>query len=129
MAFHSKLTDLERRVLLLSHSFSGCDTVSAVFGFGKVRFFKKLSSPAAPRDVIDVLTTPGSSPESVKRAGVKLFEFLYTNSKAKTNLSLAELRYHAFSRMSAKGAINPERLPPSKDAAEQHSLRAYLQVI
>ena len=31
--------------------------------------------------------------------------------------------------MSAKGVIRPERLPPTKGAAEQHSLRAYLQVV
>ena len=40
--------------LLFSHSFSGCDTVSSIYGFGKVKVLKKLCYDDAPEDVIVV---------------------------------------------------------------------------
>ena len=41
---------------------------------------------------------------------------------------LNELRVITYKEMCAKGKVHPERLPPSEGAAEQHSLRCYLQV-
>lgn len=126
---YEKLTDKQKQCLLLTHSFSGCDTVSSIFGFGKVKFFNKICRNNIPETILDVLTSPNSSVQDVKDAGVKLFEFLYTStSKVKRKLTLTELRYHKFTQMTAKGVIRPEKLPPTKGAAEQHALRAYLQI-
>ena len=37
----SKMSMNQLEFLLLAHSFSGCDTVSAIFGKGKITFFEK----------------------------------------------------------------------------------------
>ena len=42
------LTNDENNVLLMAHTFSGCDTVSSIFGFSKEKVFKLLSSEKNP---------------------------------------------------------------------------------
>ena len=39
---YNKMKPEERTNLLFSHSFSGCDTVSGIYGFGKVSILHKL---------------------------------------------------------------------------------------
>ena len=109
------------RCLLFVHSFSGCDTVSSIFGKGKVAILKMFVQ--CPEEIKEVLTSLRSKPEDIKDAGVKVLQRIYGDK----NMSLAENRYQRYNVMSAVGVITPERLPPTTGAAEQHSLRAYLQ--
>ena len=127
---YNSLLDVQRKNLLFSHSFSGCDTVSAIFGAGKVMFFKKIYSVNADglglQEEIDVFYSPNSSKEQITSSGIKIFQFLYNSKSA--DKSLPRLRYTNFTKMTAKGIIRPERLPPTEGAVTQHSLRAYLQL-
>ena len=43
--------------------------------------------------------------------------------------TLGEARYIRFQKQAAKGKIDPDRLPPTEDAASQHVLRVYLHVV
>lgn len=137
-AIRDKLSHTQERYLLVAYSFSGCDTVSSIFGHGKVALFKWMTSQFSPsREALDVFRDPHSSVEEIKGAGYTIFCLLYSKkSKSKTKKKspvlpprgLDELRQQTFSVMIAKGVIRPEKLPPTKSAAEQHSLRAYLQL-
>ena len=122
------LLDVQRKNLLFSHSFSGCDTVSAIFGAGKVMFFKKICSDNAEeiglQDEIDISYSPVSSKDEITSAGIKIFQYLYNSKTA--DKTLPQLRYTSFTKMAAKAVIRPERLPPTEGAVTQHSLRAYL---
>ena len=44
----------ELEVLLLAHSFSGCDTTSSIFGLGKIRILRKMASEKAPADALHI---------------------------------------------------------------------------
>ena len=44
MRIWQKLTDLEKERLLFIHAVTGCDTVSASFGQGKVKLYRKLGN-------------------------------------------------------------------------------------
>ena len=67
-----KLTKFEKRYLLFSHSFSACDTVSAIFGVGKVRFMNMCKK--TPADVLQIFIDANSTTEEVKLAGTKIFQ-------------------------------------------------------
>ena len=121
------LNEAQKQFLLLAYSFSGCDTVSAIHNYGKIKLFNKLTKGNCT-NVLEVFTNPQSAIQCVKDAGVKLFEYIYRKSTGKTSMHLNDIRYHNFMKMTARGKICPERLPPTKGAAEQHSLRAYLQL-
>lgn len=110
-------------ILLFSHSFSGCDTVSNIYGFGKVKVLKKLCHDNAPQDVINTFKNIRASKAAISEAGVKLFQYLYNNA----DVSLNQLRYNKYNKLMAKGVFKPEKLPPTTGAAIQHALRAYLQ--
>ena len=84
--------------------------------------------PAVRKNLIQVFLDKRSSGDNIKSAGVKLFEFLFQNPNSKSHLTLHELRYHKFMRMAARGVVSPKDLPPSVGAAEQHALRAYIQI-
>ena len=62
--------------LLLCHSFSGCDTVSRIYGFGKVKSLKKFYQNGAPEEVFETFNDVRATKEDISDAGVKLFQFL-----------------------------------------------------
>ena len=126
--FSETLSPKQAQSLLVAYSFTGCDTVSSIFRVSKVKSFQKMSGVHSPENLIQVFLDKRSSVDDIKSAGVKLFEFLYQNPNSKWRLTLQELRYHKFMRMAARGVISPKDLPPSVGAAEQHALRAYIQV-
>ena len=122
-AIEQALPEKEREVLLLSHAYSGCDTTSCVKGFGKVSFLKKLSSPSFPQHTLQVLLDPTSSREEAISSGVSLFQYIYGHPST----PLHEQRFIKYTKLMAKGKFLPSKLPPTEEAAVQHSLRAVLQ--
>jgi len=54
--------------LLVIHAISGCDTISALFGHGKVSVFKKLSKSKVIQPMIDVLESVKASHTDAKLA-------------------------------------------------------------
>ena len=111
-----------KRILLFVHSFSGCDTVSSIHGFGKVKILKKAVSFHEKGHLASLLSVRVSTNEVIE-AGLSLFQHIY-GDKTK---ALETLRFLSYSRMIAKKKLNPSRLPPSTSSATEHILRSYLQ--
>ena len=78
------LTQFEKQYLLLSHSFSGCDTVSSIFGVGKVRFMNMCKK--TPADVLQIFIKANLTTEEVKLAGTKIFQWIYSKTTTKKRL-------------------------------------------
>ena len=120
------LPETYKKYFLFSYVFSGCDTVSHIFGLGKQKFLK-LVSGKLPVDIITIFEDPNSSPDDVKDAGVRVFKFLQTKGK-RQDLELEDLRLQKYLQLCGKGRLQPERLVPTTGAAEMHALRVYWQL-
>lgn len=112
--------------ILLCHSFSGCDSTSAIFGKGKKHLLKILESEAAMEKVLSTFNSRGLTKIEVKEAGETLFLSLYGEKNGKC--SLDEWRYRLFQKSLKKTSAKLESLPPTSDSAAQHSYRCYYQV-
>jgi hypothetical protein len=118
-----KLTPIQKRYLLFIHAFTGCDTVSAIYGFSKEKLFE-LFCDGSLFDEMDIFYDEHSSREAIQQAGIRIFQHMYKSPK----LSLSTIRVNQFNKQSKAGVIRPEGLAPTDSAAAQHSLRAFLQV-
>ena len=74
-------------------------------------------------EYMDIFLDPEATKEAVIQAGTKIFQYIYHGP----NTPLGEIRFNMFSKKAAAGLIKPESFPPTKGAAAQHSLRAFLQ--
>ena len=63
-------------ILLLIHSFSGCDTVSSIHGFGKVTILKMAVSLHKEDHLASLLSVRVSTNEFIA-AGLSLFQHIY----------------------------------------------------
>ena len=66
----ANLPSKQQELLLLSHSFSGCDTVSSIYGFGKVKVLKKMCHESAPEKVFEVFNNLQATKKDISEAGV-----------------------------------------------------------
>ncbi|CAK1580968.1 unnamed protein product [Parnassius mnemosyne] len=113
--------------ILLLHSFSGCDTTSAIHGKSKVGIAKLFTAkPDLTQNISDIFSGLSTSPESIEQAGEKLFLAIYQAPVQEQNLN--KYRYSAFLRASMKPKSDLATLPPTRGASKQHSLRVYLQI-
>ena len=113
-------------LMLILHAFSGCDTVSRVFGFGKPAVLKKAKQDREFSRHAGVFITD-STPDEVKEAGEQLFIRLYNGQEAE---GLDKLRYrHFLQKVSTRNTVvQVQSLPPTESAAKYHSFRTYSQV-
>ena len=119
------LSEEERRVLLVAYCFSGVDTVSSIFGKGKAFIFNLFSRNDEIRDtIVPAFLDPTTSLQIIKNLGVKLIRMIYTQSP---DTPLSSVRHKTYIKQCFSGKIKPERLPPTKEAAAQHCLRAFQQ--
>ena len=119
----NNLTHDEKLWILFCHSFSGCNTVSSIFGVNKEKFYQKICSGQL-RQIIDKFYCDATSIEDIGNAGILIFQFIY-NMPA-TSLSIQRLcRYN---KQAKGGVIRPASLPSTNGSAIQHSRRAYLQM-
>ena len=117
------LTPDEKLWILFCHSFSGCDTVSSIFGVSKEKFYQKICSGHL-RQIIHTFYCDTNSIEDIGNAGILIFQFIY-NMPA-TSLSIQRLcRYN---KQAKGGVIRPASLPLTNGSEIQHSLRADLQI-
>ena len=65
--------------IVFSHKFSGCDTVNNIFGDRKSENLKKLCQDSAPEEVFQTLNNLRATKVEIFEAGVKLFQYLYSN--------------------------------------------------
>jgi hypothetical protein len=116
----------QSEMALFLHAFSGCDTTSALFGQGKMKFLSTLKKQPCLEQNCAVYLSPNATPEQVTKAGESFLISLYGGNSESQNLN--DLRFKMFTRAAAKTNMNLARLPPTSDAARLHSLRTYHQV-
>lgn len=112
--------------ILFIHAFSGCDTTSAIFGIGKIKFITTLQNNKQLVDVLRIFKEQDADLEKVASAGERFLIHLYGGDASKDTLHT--LRYLRFTRSIIKIKFNLASLPPTKEAAREHSLRTYHQV-
>lgn len=112
------------------HAFSGCDTTSALFYQGKMKFIKVLRKKPYLNEVIEVFKNPNADPEVIAKAGERFIVELYSYSDVKNrkSTSLNNYRYACFTASAYKRKFNIASLPPTEAAARQHSFRTYHQI-
>ena len=111
--------------ILLLHSFSGCDTVSRIYGIGKSKLLnlrQKLSDT-----VVRTFYRSDSTKDQIKISGEKIF-CLLLNLPSGEGLDAARLRLFNSKLVKGNAALDSTSLPPTSAAAYQHSLRAYHQI-
>ena len=108
------------------HSFTGCDTVSRIFGVGQGRLLNirgKLTE-----SIIQTFYSHDSTKEEIKSAGEKIFYLLLNLSPSDGNLDAARLWLFNAKVIKGCAAIDSTSLPPTSVAAYEDSLRVYHQV-
>lgn len=121
-----ELQQLGLRHILFLHAFTGCDTTSAAFRKGKVRFVKLYQKSAHIQNYAEVFTNPTSSQSDIEEAGSMCFLKWYGAPANETSLN--SFRYHSFVKSVTNMKPDISALPPTEGAAKQHSFRVYLQV-
>jgi len=115
--------------LLFLHAFTGCDSVSRVFGIGKKFGFQRIiKREKTMKDCSKAFSLPKQSQDLVETNGCKAMVALF-NADQKD--SLASIRYNMLCKKVARAKmfVTPERLPPTASACKFHSLRTYYQVM
>ena len=118
-----------RHYIPVLHAISGCDTTSSIYNQGKRTIVQKAQTKQHLQAHMDVFLKY-STPEEVAEAGEKIILSLYTAEKQFKTLD--NYRGPAYKRavknVKVSSQFKLERLPPTTEAARQHSLRTYLQV-
>lgn len=110
---------------------TGCDSTSASYRQGKRKAFQLFQRCTdLMMEIVDIFNDPNSTKTSIISAGEKFFLSLYGGDNSV--VSLNSLRHTNFTKLVAKAPIHTKiqlaALPPTSDAAKQHSLRVYHQV-
>ena len=72
------LTQPEQRLLILLHKFTGCDTVSSIYGFSKGKLIKYLvESSNDTNDLFEIFIRDNSSVREISNAGIRIFQIIY----------------------------------------------------
>lgn len=112
--------------ILFLHSFTGCDTTSATFRRSKVGFSKLYLKSEIIKEAAVIFYGPSSTYSEVEKAGKMCFLKWY-GAPAKVT-SLNQFRFQSFLRSVANIKPDFNSLPPTENAAKQHSRRTYHQV-
>ena len=118
------LTSNMRDLLPFAHAISGNDTVSATYGLGKLRAYKKLCESEFWRKAMLTVGNDDAEVEQIVRMGEKFYMELYGKLGKKTD-SLDHLREVMY--MMPK-YIPISRMPPTSRAFRFHMLRTHLEV-
>ena len=107
------------------HAWSGCDSVSAIFGQGKrIKYF---ISSAEFKNIFFVFSNDQVDKNDFENSGNQLMAILYGGS---SQHSLNSLRYAKYARQVATTTkhLRPEMLPPTETAMKHHTFRTYVQI-
>ena len=81
----------EVKILLLAiHAWSGSNTTSAIFGTGKLTFWKKTEKPKEIQKLLRKILHPWESKDEIHSVGQKIFIHCYNGRSSDT---LSKLRY------------------------------------
>ena len=115
--------------LLFAHAFTGCDTMSRIYGMGKKPLIQKLirGDPVLVNCAVQ-FCKQNQSIEDIAETGQKAIVALVGG---KDGQSLHSLRRSVLTRkvISSKAFVKPEKLPPTSGAMKYHSLRTHLQIM
>ena len=79
-----KQCEVFREHILFIHAFSGCDTTSAPFGRGKVRFLTAVKTNKMLQDVSDTMNDVWAGKEQIEEASIKAFQIIYSGNDRAT---------------------------------------------
>ena len=114
--------DLVSKALLGLHGFTGCDTISAFSGKGKVKPLQLILKNIA---YVDLFASIGGEPElseDLFRVVQKFICVLYGHKEDNTNI----VRYKLYA--AKQGRLDPKSIPPCSDSLRMHAARATYQV-
>lgn len=79
-----------KQYILFIHAWSGCDSISAIFGKGKPSFFKLLSKSLSIKAVAETISDYWATQEEVNEASLNMFKEQYGG---KASYMLKKMRY------------------------------------
>ncbi|CAL4124090.1 unnamed protein product, partial [Meganyctiphanes norvegica] len=112
--------------LLFIHAWSGCDTVSAAFGKGKVSFLNLVKHSEELQEISNLMNHEWATQNEVGHAAETVFRIMYNGKEGDT---LTTLRFRKYMEMVMKGVMEPEKMPPTERAAYFHGLRVHHQIL
>lgn len=121
-----KKTDLKEHVLFI-HAFCGRDTTSAFAGIGKKKICLTLQKYNFLKKDTLVFYDPEATETMLFSAAAGCIQGLYGSNPIKKT-SLEKLRFNCFQKYTTSTACKLTSLPPTSQAANQHSLRVYYQI-
>ena len=105
------------------HAFSGCDTVSAFAGRGKVAGYRIVTRNAEFQEMFHQLGMEWNLSDDLYRSLQKFTCTMYCSTPGTSNIN--ELRYRLFCLK--RGDVESNQLPPCNDTLRKHALRASYQ--
>lgn len=109
------------------HAFTGCDTTSAFFNKGKIKFAKNFEKRHDLHELAGVFKNSNEDCNKIFQAGTACILGLYGAPAKIKDLNL--LRFNFFVKGTAKKtSVLLSSLPPTADAAFEHLKRVYLQI-
>ncbi|GFU87894.1 uncharacterized protein TNCV_964501 [Trichonephila clavipes] len=113
--------------ILFLHAFTGCDTTSAFFNKGKIKFAKNFEKCHDLHKSAKVFINVNEDSNNIFQAGVTCILGLY-GASAKIN-DLNPLKYNSVIKATAiNTSVLLSSLPPTTDAAFEHLKRVHLQI-
>lgn len=113
--------------MLFLHAFSGCDTTSYLYNQGTAKIIKTLKNNPELLPCVQVFQKSNSTAAEIADAGQKFLLCLY-GCKTPETTTLNVYGYKCFVKTAFKNKHTLASLPPTEEAAKQHSLRTYYQV-
>lgn len=111
------------KALVGMHAFTGCDTISAFAGRGKITALKQLKSDKAYQEAFAELGRSWEVSEELSDKLQAITCHLYLPSTNTTEVN--KLRYQIF--CARRGEVDSSQLPPCEDCLSMHILRANYQ--
>ena len=114
-------------IIQFLHAWSGCDSVSAIYGQGKRKIIKYFNSSVQFKNVCSIFRNDRADKNDLEKAGNQLMTILYGGN---AQSSLNSLRYNKYMSQVATTTshLRPEMLPPTEAAVKHHTFRVYVQV-
>lgn len=126
------LKNINKNVLdniLIIHAFSGCDTVSPLYGIGKTKLIKNFDKLKSMNP--SIFLSSQVEKKKLLEVGAQIIIKSYDLNAKVEKSNLDDFRYKTYVKKvlrSRKTAVNLPSLPPTSDAANQHILRVYHQI-
>lgn len=113
-------------VIAFLHAFSGCDTTSSFAGKGKKTIVRSLLDNKNLLNLASVYYQKDADHITIAKNGSQLTATIYKSKKIYNSLN--QLRFELYQQATNKSTFKLEKLPPTEEAAAQHSYRVYYQL-